>query len=113
MHSAEGDERVDVTCTVGWMRVLLSAVGVVLRDWSGVSLHFIECAHACACVCVCVCVWQLHLDEANYIHYVLLLKNAISEPLCVTPMTPNTWRSCSAFLHSFRKCKAYILYPYL
>ena len=56
MHSAEGDERVDVTCTVGWMRVLLSAVGVVLRDWGGVSLHFIECAHACACVCVCVCV---------------------------------------------------------
>ena len=26
VHSAEGDERVGVTCTVGWMTVLLSAV---------------------------------------------------------------------------------------
>ena len=81
-------------------------------EWCVPAFHWM-CTCLCVCVCVCVCVWQLHLDEANYIHYVLLLKNAISEPLCVTPMTPNTWRSCSAFLHSFRKCKAYILYPYL
>lgn len=69
VHSEEGDERVGVTCTVGWMTVLLSAVGVVLWDWSGVSLHLIVCAHACVCMCVYVCGSSILMKQIRLTMY--------------------------------------------